>query len=206
MKIIIFTFFILAYFQIICFPQIIIDKGIYKVNFSNIYHEPNYVSYYLYHGGGDCDRKGLEFYNDDTTLYCATALDYKGSHFDKGHLANAEDFAFDCEKDEKTFRYYNCLPQTPNLNRGIWKKIETLVRKWSQKDSLFVICGGVFGDKKIGKITVPTYCWKVVQAVKSKAIKFCGWFTNESHATMEEISISELEKRINNKIVLLKNN
>lgn len=186
------------------FSQIIVDKGIYKANFSNTFHEPRYISYILYKGGGDCNRDKFSFKNDDPRLECATDCDYAGSHYDKGHLANAEDFAFDCAKDELTFRYYNCLPQTANLNRGIWKKNETQIRKWSQSDSLYIICGGFFGNSKIGKIAVPSYCWKVVQSVSSKKVLFCGWFSNTSKATLEEISISELGKRLNSSIILLK--
>ena len=184
--------------------QIIVDKGIYKANFSNDFREPRYVSYYLYKGGGDCDRSKFSFINDDDRLETATDLDYKGSLYDKGHLANAQDFAFDCEKDELTFRYYNCLPQTANLNRGVWKVKETQIREWSQTEKLYIICGGFFGNKKIGKITVPSYCWKVVQSVSSRKVLFCGWFSNADQATLEEISVTELEKRLNSRIILLK--
>jgi len=184
--------------------QIIVDKGIYKANFSNDFREPRYVSYYLYKGGGDCDRSKFSFINDDDRLETATDLDYKGSHYDKGHLANAQDFAFDCVKDELTFRYYNCLPQTANLNRGVWKVKETQIREWSQTEKLYIICGGFFGNKKIGKITVPSYCWKVVQSVSSRKVLFCGWFSNADQATLEEISVTELEKRLNSRIILLK--
>ena len=184
--------------------QIIVDKGIYKANFSNDFREPRYVSYYLYKGGGDCDRSKFSFINDDDRLETATDVDYKGSNYDKGHLANAQDFAFDCVKDELTFRYYNCLPQTANLNRGVWKVKETQIREWSQTEKLYIICGGFFGNKKIGKITVPSYCWKVVQSVSSRKVIFCGWFSNADQATLEEISVTELEKRLNSRIILLK--
>jgi len=188
----------------VLFAQILVDKGIYKANFSNSYHESNYVSYFLFKGGGRCSRANSHFINDDPRLQCATDEDYKGSHYDKGHLANAEDFAFDCDKDELTFRYYNCLPQTPNLNRGIWKKEETKIRKWSQTEKLYIICGGIFGTKKIGRIAVPTFCWKVVQSVATKKILFCGWFSNTANATLEEITPTELEKRLKSTVVLLK--
>lgn len=183
--------------------QLLIDKGIYQANFSDSLHEPRYVIYILYKGGGDCDRKKFRFKNDEEAASCASDEDYKGSSYDKGHLANAEDFAFDCEKDELTFRYYNCLPQTANLNRGLWKKNETLVRKWSQQQALYIICGGCFGKKKIGKIVVPDYCWKVVQSVDTREVLFCGWFSNSTPATLQEISVEELEKRLDAAVLLL---
>ncbi len=186
------------------FSQLIVNKGIYKVAFSNTFYAPRYISYYLYKGGGDCNRENFYFKNDEPRFQCATDEDYKGSHYEKGHLANAEDFAYDCVKDELTFRYYNCLPQTTNLNRGIWKAKETLIRKWSQTDRLYIICGGLFGKNKIGNVTVPSYCWKVVQSVSTRKVLFCGWFSNSNKATLEEISLTELEKRIKSTIILLK--
>lgn len=185
--------------------QTIVNKGIYKANFSNRFHEPRYVSYTLYKGGGDCDRDKFRFSNDMPELECATDDDYKGSGYEKGHLANAEDFAFDCKKDELTFRYYNCLPQTPNLNKGVWKTNEIKVRKWSQTQKLYIVCGGYFKSKKIGNnVAVPDYCWKVVQSIKTKEVLFCGWFSNKKKATLEEITIAELEERLKTKIILLK--
>ena len=197
-----FTFFI----TIACagFSQIIIDNGLYKASFNNSYRQSTYIRYYLYKGGGDCDREKFSFKNDDPRLLTATDADYIGSDYDKGHLANAEDFAFDCVKDELTFRYYNCLPQTPNLNRGVWKQYETLIRKWSQTEKLYIICGGFFGNVRTGNMAVPSYCWKIVQSVSSKKVLFCGWFKNSTKATLEEISVPELEKRLGANIILLK--
>lgn len=186
--------------------QIIVTNKVYKANFSNKFHEPRWVSYTLYKGGGKCDREkeGFKFYNDKDNLETATDEDYVASKYDKGHLANAEDFAFDCEKDEMTFRYYNCLPQTVNLNRGIWKKNETEIRKWSQKEKLYIICGGYFTSKKMKGVYVPDYCWKVVQSVKTKEVLYCGWFKNSTKATVEEITVTELEKKLKSKIILIK--
>ena len=174
--------------------QSIVKRGIYTVNFSNSLHEPLWVSYKLYHGGGECSRAGFRFHNDIDSLQTATDKDYAHSCYYKCHLANAEDFAYNCTKDELTFRYYNCLPQTPNLNRGVWKTNEEKVRQWSQTDSLLIVCGGRLGAKKIGHIAVPDYCWKVVQSLSSRKFLFCGWFSNSSTATMEEVTFAELLK------------
>ena len=204
MKNILVTLTLLTGIHSAVLAQLIVDKGIYKVNYSNALHAPRHVRYYLYKGGGNCNRDHFSFKNDDPRLQCATDEDFKGSSYEKGHLANAEDFAYDCIKDEHTFRYYNCLPQTANLNRGIWKSKEAQIRKWSQTEKLYIICGGYFKDRKIGDIAVPSYCWKVVQSVSSKKILFCGWFSNTNQATLEEISVATLESRLESKIILLK--
>lgn len=177
-------------------PDTIINAGSYKSYFSYKFKEPLYVSYVLYKGGGDCSRDGFRFKND-TKIIMAKQSDYDHSGYDEGHLANAEDFASDCPKDEKTFRFYNCLPQTPNLNRGIWKKWETGIRVESQSDSLLVICGGIFTTGKIigDKVAVPDYCFKIVQSLKTKKVIWILFFTNkEKDSTMEFKTLEELEK------------
>jgi len=190
------------------FSQIIINKGIYKANFSNTLHVPRYVSYYLNYSGHKCDRskEGFNFTNDIDTLLCATDDDYSKNPngYQKGHLANAEDFASDCTEEELTFRYYNCLPQLEKLNGGIWRTNEAKIRTWSQKEKLYIICGGYFQNLKMKEVAVPSYCWKVVQSVATKKVLFCGWFSNSLPVKLEEIPVAELEKRLKANIVLLK--
>lgn len=182
----------------------IIDAGFYKSYYSNTYKCPLYVSYIIYKGGGDCDRSHYHFKNDVLNINSASLSDYSGNGYDQGHLCNAADFAFDCDKDEKTFRFYNCLPQTPNLNRGIWKKWETIIRKESQNDSLLIICGGIFSNKKIGnELYVPDFCWKVVIDLDDNKIKYCLLFTNDKNASFVNITIDDLKKLIGFKLDVL---
>jgi len=181
----------------------IIDAGRYKSYFDIQRKQPIFVSYILYRGGGDCDRSNFKFKND-TKIKMATTKDYSGSGFDMGHLANAEDFANDCVAGEKTFRFYNCLPQYPNLNRGVWKRWENRAREMSQKDSILIICGGKFGEKTIGgNVFVPEFCWKVIYSIKSSKVWKVLWFKNvsrDSDKYFEEITLEKLEERLNYKL------
>ena len=154
--------------SVICsFGQITADTIIKEANYTSYFnyrfHEPIYVVYTLYKGGGKCSRTGDVFVTNNLP-HSATAADYSHNGYDEGHMANAEDFAFNCALQKNTFKYYNCVPQTPRLNRGCWKQLETLVRKESQSDSLLIICGNIYGTKTIGKnkIAVPEYCYKIV--------------------------------------------
>jgi len=176
----------------------IIDCGFYKSYFDYETLEPLYVSYKIYKGGGKCPRDKFRFKND-TKIKMATNEDYDKSGFDMGHLANAADFAFDCVKDEKTFRFYNCLPQYPNLNRGVWKKWETRIREESQNDSLLVICGGVFSNRKIkvsSSVVIPDNCWKIVYSLSKKQVLWCIWFLNSPKAEVKELTFEEFNKLV----------
>jgi len=183
----------------------IIRNGVYESYYDIDIKQPLFVTYKMYKGGGDCSRAGFRFKND-TKIPMAKAKDYSASGYDQGHLVSAEDFAFDCVADEKTFRFYNCLPQTPNLNRGIWKKWETEIRKESQINELYIIAGGHFTKKiTIGNgVWVPTHCFKVVQDVKTKKIKHVLYFTNTNQATCTIMTLDKLEKTLGYKLPILK--
>jgi endonuclease G len=183
----------------------IIETKIYKSYFDINIKQPLQLNYILYKGGGDCDRSKFRFVND-TKISTATQKEYAKSGFDMGHLANAEDFANDCVKDELTFRFYNCLPQYPNLNRGIWKKWENKIREESQIDSLLIICGAKFSDKKTSNnLHIPDECFKIVKSLRTGEIKWVLWFKNvskEAEKFFQIISLEELEKKLGYKIEL----
>jgi DNA/RNA endonuclease G (NUC1) len=174
----------------------VIDMGNYRSWFCKELKEPLFVGYVLYRGGGDCSRKGFRF--RDAQPWSAGHKDYAKTGYDEGHLANAEDFAGDCPADERTFRFWNCLPQTPNLNRGIWKKWEEQIRKESQTDSLWVVCGGGFQKPKwIGRnVAVPDVCWKCVQRCSDGVVVHALLFTNTAHAEVRECTVADIEAAV----------
>lgn len=174
----------------------VINKNIYKSYFCNGLKQPLYVTYYLYKGGGNCERsKGFT----KCGINSADDEDYKpiNSIYDKGHLANAEDFANDCEKQNETFCYYNCVPQKVKLNRGIWKKWETQLRALSQKQRLFIIAGAIYGKKNIKTgIAIPKACYKIVINPKTKKVLYCMIFPNDDSNTYQDISLADLKKKL----------
>lgn len=151
---------LLLFSQAVNAQHVTITNKAYTSYFDTIYKQPIAVVYKLYNGGGPCSRAKFRFKND-TKYPTATDADYAKSGYDKGHLANAEDFAYDCELDEATFRYYNALPQTSTLNRGIWKQIEGDVRDLSKKDTITVVCYAK-KFKQINRLYVPELCYKIV--------------------------------------------
>ena len=175
----------------------IIVTNAYTSHYSYSLHNPLYVVYKLYKGGGDCSRKAFHFKTDGLP-YSANPADYKGSGYDEGHLADAKDFAFDCEKEEETFRFYNCVPQTPRLNRGIWKHFETVIRAESQNDSLLIICGSLFGTKTMGpdNVAIPDWCWKIVISLTTKQILYCFICPNDDSDSFENVTLADLKKKL----------
>ena len=182
----------------------VLNRGIYESYFNRKLKEPLYVTYTLFKGGGDCDREaeGFDFKVDEFDE-TATDDDYAHSGFDKGHLANAEDFAFDCDKEELTFKYYNCVPQTVRMNRGIWKTWETNIRTLSVSKKILIVAGSIYAKKKLGpnKVGIPSHCYKIVINPSTKKILYCLVFPNNKTNTFQVVTFTELKQRLGYRLV-----
>ena len=96
----------------------------------------------------------------------ASKYDYKGSGYDRGHLAPAGDFSFSNTAMSESFFMSNMSPQHPSFNRGIWKELESLVRKWGKNSSIYIVTGPVLDDCTsiigINKVCIPKFYYKVI--------------------------------------------
>ena len=103
----------------------------------------------------------------DVRTGSATLEDYRGSGYDRGHLAPVGDMNFDPVAMEESFLLSNISPQDRSFNGGIWSRLENQVRDWAaEKDGLYVVTGPVLGaaERTIGdnKVTVPDFFYKVL--------------------------------------------
>jgi endonuclease G, mitochondrial len=106
--------------------------------------------------------------------------DYAGSAYDRGHLASAADMGWSAATMAESFYYSNMSPQVPAFNRGIWKRLEELVRTWAvENTAIYVVTGPVLtsGLSSIGpdKVSVPKYFYKVILDYTDPEIKGIGF-------------------------------
>jgi len=101
----------------------------------------------------------------------AELSDYKGSGFDRGHMAPAADFRWDSEAYKECYYLSNIVPQVGRgMNQGIWATLENLVRQWAiTREELYIYTGPIYSEsvdalRTIGKneIAVPTHLYKIV--------------------------------------------
>jgi endonuclease G len=94
-----------------------------------------------------------------------TPDDYTGSGFDRGHMCNSKDRTKTVKANQSTFSMANMQPQTADLNRQVWEKLEEDSRKLVQKGNTVYILAGCYGDighfGKTNTVTVPKSCWKL---------------------------------------------
>ena len=124
--------------------------------------------------------------------------DYVKSGYDRGHVMPAADNL--CQTpavQDECFYFSNMVAQTHRLNAGDWKSLETATRDWALLGDVKVWSGSIGEAKKIGSVSVPVKCWKVV-LIKSANKKMAFLFNNDLSAPdgfqNNEIPVVELEK------------
>ncbi|MCD8041906.1 MAG: DNA/RNA non-specific endonuclease [Tannerellaceae bacterium] len=152
--------------------QIIEHEG-YVVSYNSTYKIANWVAYEL--TDEEVRNKNVERSNKfvpDPLVKGATAVssDYSNTGFDRGHLAPAGDMRWSEKAMRESFYLSNICPQHPQLNRGIWKKLEEQVRVWAlEHEAVYIATGPVIepGLRVIGKneVAVPEYFYKVIGIV-----------------------------------------
>ncbi|MHA1544751.1 MAG: DNA/RNA non-specific endonuclease [Alphaproteobacteria bacterium] len=124
---------------------------------------------------GPAKRKFSTFKSDPrlTSESQAGLVDYRGSGYDRGHMAPAGDLKSDQAAMDESFYLSNIAPQVGvGFNRGIWRKLEEKVRVWVRaRGELYVITGPVFYDyiPVIGKskVVVPDAFFKIIYDLES---------------------------------------
>lgn len=144
-------------------------------------------------------------FRPDTTIPTGSAVpgDYRGSGYDRGHLAPAADMKWDPLAMSESFLLSNMSPQVPAFNRGIWRKLEERVRDWAiEKDSLYVITGPVLNSVQstIGsnQVGVPAYYFKVLVDLSPPNHSIMAFLLPNERSTAElslfAVTIDSLER------------
>ena len=160
--------------------NVIIDKGIFKVSYNEIFEQPNWVEYTVSNRPKNVDRGNKDFYLE-LGVFTSDNADYYKNEWDKGHLAPAATFSDSEDNLNKTFSFINCAMQIDNLNRGEWAQLEQQVRDWSVNGNVNVKIELVFAANHIIRTTgvhVPTGFWK--NLTFSNGNQTCYYFPNSS--------------------------
>lgn len=155
----------------------------------------------------DADEKRTNKFFPEARLRSAeraTLDDYKGSGFDRGHMAPAGDMPT-AQAMAQSFSLANMVPQAPGHNRGAWaKSVEAATRKYAARASgnVYVITGPVFAPSIAqspsigsGRVHVPKYLFKLVYD-QDKNRAWAHWHLNDNATKASRpISYGELVKR-----------
>ncbi len=202
-KLLIVTLFCLS--SVISYSQdtVRIKHTNYSTVFSKSKKYPLVVEWWVTKNMVTCPTplKRKDNFKPDPKLFQYTDLskDYVGSGFDRGHMMPAADNLCQTQQvQDECFYFSNMAAQYHSLNAGDWKSLETFVREEVKKsDSIRVWCGNIGEIKKIGSVSVPKYCWKVIYIKKENIWKSFLFENNTSKPDgfqNNEVKISDIEK------------
>ena len=149
----------------------IIDRPGYALGYIEVHEQPAWVQYVLTvdEVSHATVNRSDDFRADPyVPTGSATPQDYTRSGYDRGHLAPAADMAYSALTMSESFYMSNMSPQDPQFNRGIWSKLEKLVRYFAVKEKRIVVVTGPIlpAEKTItigaNNVTVPQYYYKAI--------------------------------------------
>jgi endonuclease G, mitochondrial len=127
----------------------------------------------------------------------AELADYARSGYDRGHIAPSGDM-FDPQSQHESFSLANMIPQEPTINRGVWERIESGVRRMAKtREELFVVTGPLFQGSELqrigGRVLVPTAIFKgIYDPIRREAGAYV--VVNVPGAVPQVVSVTELNK------------
>lgn len=153
----------------ICQGDTIISHTGYSFVYNEQHEQASWIAYHLSRDKTNriFDRTDRFVPDPYVTTGTAANIDYAGSGYDRGHLSPASDMGWSELAMAQSFYYSNISPQTPGFNRGVWKRLEELVRSWAiGYGSIYIVTGPVLSDSLpyIGEnnVSVAQYFYKVV--------------------------------------------
>jgi len=185
--------------------QVIKHYG-YYLQYNEVYEQADWVAYEL--TANECIPrvKRKDNFREDPEVIEGSASDedYKGSGYDRGHLAPAADLAWSLGSMQESFYYSNMSPQDPSFNRGIWKKLEAQVRNWAVEYKAIQVVSGPIVDSpfvSIGpnRMAIPQFYFKALLIKKGEEYYSLGFLlpNQKSSADLQAfiIPINQLEER-----------
>jgi endonuclease G len=169
-------------------------------------HEPRAVEYTLTgdHSFGCVDRASFGFYRDpELPQTGARPVNYAKSGYDFGHMAPAQDGAWDQAVMKEFFTTANVAPQRPGLNRQEWERLEENGRAWAwTRGALVIVVGPIMGPspERIGPdgVAVPAAFFKLVYDPRAReAMAFIMPQHDEPKGDLApwRVSLDDLEQR-----------
>ncbi|GAB7221946.1 DNA/RNA non-specific endonuclease [Vibrio owensii] len=141
----------------------------YAVGYNYGTKNADWVAYHVTAESVNITNKRSNSFKEDTEMpdYARSTLaDYKGSGYDRGHLAPSATMDFTRESMKQSFLMSNMSPQLPGFNRVGWRVLEEHVRDLANEyNELYVVTGPIYegNEGTIGNgVVIPSAFYKVI--------------------------------------------
>ena len=162
---------ILLFFSINSFAQVVAHHTNYEVMYDTLRHYPIYVKWTQRADMENCNKltRKNTFATDSLLKWTKTDKYFNHSGIiDRGHMMPAEiNLCQGVWVEHQCFLMGNIAAQYRAVNRGSWKSYETICYNYAKETDLDIWAGCIGEEKKMGIVSIPTKCWKVVHKLKT---------------------------------------
>jgi endonuclease G len=185
----------------------IVKHSAYALAYAEKYEQPAWVAYRLTASMVSGSNKREDNFRPDPDVSTKSAVpeDYRGSGYDRGHLAPVADFKASAKWMDETFFMSNMSPQLHEFNAGIWEKLESKARGWARHNkTIYIVSGPILRDGlptigRYNKVAVPELYYKVILDIREPELKAIGFiFRNEGTKKPLQsfaMSVDEVERQ-----------
>ncbi len=183
----------------------VLDRGEFLIGWSDSLRHPLWCAYHVTREKKFEDGKRPSFLVDRSVPLSPHPDDYSNSGYDRGHMApnHAIVSRYGDAERRKTFLMSNIAPQSPELNRGVWRDLEHRIADlWTARyGEIWVVAGTIPSstERKMGSIDLPDAYYQVVVAqegmnVRAFAVLLPNDISWNSWAARYLVSIEDLEE------------
>lgn len=186
---------------------VVLDRGEFKIGWSPRLQHPVWVAYHVPAERKFEDGARPNFAKDKAAPASPAAGAYAKTSYDRGHMApnHAIVSRFGDEARKKTFLMSNVAPQSPSLNRGVWRDVEHRIADlWTARwGEIWVVVGCIPSDTQETLsgtgIDVPRQFYQVIVAqegtdVRALALLFDQTVDIDAWPARHLVSIDRLEE------------
>ena len=188
---------------------VVLDRGEFKIGWSAKLRHPVWCAYHVTAERRHENAKRPNFSRDRSVPSAPTPSAYERSGYDRGHMA--PNYAIVTRYGETmqrlTFLMTNIAPQTPSLNRGVWRNLERRIADfWTGRyGEIWVIVGCISSPDSRETISgsdidVPQQYYQLVVAQEGMDIRAFAVLIPQSvpygaYASRYLLTIDELEEK-----------
>lgn len=185
----------------------VLDRGEFIIGWSDSLHHPVWCAYHVTKDKKFEDGKRPSFLIDRGVPAAPRPEAYTGSGYDRGHMVpnHAIISRFGEESRRQTFLMSNIAPQSPALNRGVWRDVEHRIADlWTQRyGEIWVIVGAIpspAGKQFANGVDIPCAFYQLIVAqegmdIRALAVILPQEVSWDAWAARHIVSIDELEER-----------
>lgn len=189
-------------------PLRILENAGFLVGYDEARGNPAWVAYRAFEPESlTAPERPEQFFVDRRTRARIEPQMYTNSGFDRGHLAPnyAISVLHGAEAQEETFAMSNIIPQSPNLNRRIWRDLEQrIIRRYTSRFSeVWTIVGPIYPNEPEligGRVAIPEASFKIVLDEHDRGLRALAFLIPQTVDGDEDpaqflTSIREIEER-----------